>query len=262
MSRTQLHFSGVGFTYPGTADPVLRGLAFSLPPGWTGVVGANGAGKTTCLHLAAGLLVPDAGRILGGGGLVCAQRMDDPPEGTMAFLAGDGADAWAWRHRLGIEEDWGRRWETLSHGERKRLQLAVALWRNPPLLAVDEPTNHVDLPTTAMVREALAAFQGIGLLVSHDRELLDALCARCLFLESGRGTLLPVGYSEGERELQRQAKAHLRVREVLDRERRALEAEQVRRRDHAAIAERTRSKRGLAPGDHDGRARVLEGHRP
>ena len=46
--------------------------------------------------------------------------------------------------QLKIKDDWQNRWQTLSHGERKRIQLAAALWVRPDLLAIDEPTNHLD----------------------------------------------------------------------------------------------------------------------
>lgn len=256
MARPLLHFSNVTFTHPGGIEPVLEGLTFALPAGWTGIVGANGAGKTTCLQLATGLLAPDVGLVTGADGLLCVQRTDEPPEGLEAFLAGEDADAWTWRLRLGIDPAWGRRWSSLSHGERKRLQLAVALWRDPPLLAVDEPTNHVDEATAEVLRQALAAYRGLGLLVSHDRSLLDALCGQCLFLEGGAGVLRPGSWSQGQEQAAREQAARHRERKALDREVRALQVECQQRREHAAKAERSRSKRGLALADHDSRARA------
>jgi ATPase subunit of ABC transporter with duplicated ATPase domains len=256
MARSLLHFSDVTYTHPGAIAPVFEGLTFAVPAGWTGVVGANGAGKTTCLQLATGHLAPDSGHVAGAGGFVCVQRTDAPPEGLEALLAGEDAEAWVWRLRLGLDPAWGSRWSSLSHGERKRLQLAVALWRNPPLLAVDEPTNHVDQATAEVVRQGLAAYRGLGLLVSHDRALLDALCGQCLFLEGGAGVLRPGSWSEGQAQASREQLARSRERQILDREVRALQAECQQRREHAAKAERARSKRGLAPKDHDGKARV------
>ena len=87
------------------------------------------------------------------------------------------------KSRLGVEEDWETRWSTLSHGERKRAQIGVALWREPDVLAVDEPTNHLDAQARDMLKNALEAFTGVGLLVSHDRELLDSLCDQCCFID-------------------------------------------------------------------------------
>lgn len=256
MAGSFLDFRKVAFAYPGAPDPVLHDLDFSIPPGWTGVVGANGAGKTTLLHLAAGLLDPSDGLLDGPGGVLCAQRTDEPPGELASFLLGEDAASWRWRTQLHIGEDWGARWDSLSHGERKRVQLAVALWRNPPVLVVDEPTNHVDRETAGTIRAALAAYRGTGLLVSHDRELLDGLCGRCLFLAGGKAMLRPGGYSEGAEQERREKVRRRREQAELDREVRLLREEQRCRREFTERAERDRSKRGLAKGDRDGRARV------
>ena len=58
------------------------------------------------------------------------------------------------RALLGVEPEWAERWDTLSHGERKRAQIAAALWRRPDVLALDEPTNHLDATTLTLMRRA------------------------------------------------------------------------------------------------------------
>ncbi len=256
MAGSFLNFRRVAFAYPGAPDPVLHDLDFSIPPGWTGVVGANGAGTTTLLQLAAGLLDPSDGLVDGPGGILCAQRTDEPPENLGSFLLGEDAASWRWRIELRLGSDWGVRWDSLSHGERKRLQLAVALWRNPPVLVVDEPTNHVDRETVDTIRTALAAYRGTGLLVSHDRDLLDGLCGRCLFLAGAKAMLRPGGYSQGAEQERRERLRRGREQAELDREVRLLRDEQRCRREFANRAERDRSKRGLAKGDRDGRTRA------
>jgi ATPase subunit of ABC transporter with duplicated ATPase domains len=72
-----------------------------------------------------------------------------------------------WRGRLQIDPDWRDRWATLSHGQRKRAQVAVALWQPVHVLALDEPTNHIDQPGRRLILEALEAFQGIGLILQR-----------------------------------------------------------------------------------------------
>ena len=103
----------------------------------------------------------------------------------------------ALRRDLDVEDDWPWRHDTLSCGQQKRLQVACALWQRPDLLVMDEPTNHVDVPTREAVTAALARFKGVGLLISHDRALLDALCSQCLFMAAGQVTARPGGYSQG-----------------------------------------------------------------
>ena len=112
-------------------------------------------------------------------------------------MADMDGQAWELRGRLGLEEDWIGRWDSLSHGERKRAQIAVALWRRPSVLAIDEPTNHLDREARRMLAEALRRYDGIGLLVSHDRELLDELCRQCVFVEPPVVTVRPGGYTQG-----------------------------------------------------------------
>ena len=106
------------------------------------------------------------------------------------------------------------------------------------------------------MREALASFRGLGLLVSHDRDLLDGLCARCLFLEPSGAVLRPGGYGEGAYQANMERIELLRQRAKASQEVVRLERELRVRRDQAAKGECQRSKRGLAKGDVDARAKA------
>ena len=66
------------------------------------------------------------------------------------------------------------------------------------MLAIDEPTNHVDAKARNLLKKSLHTFSGIGLIVSHDRDLLDALCGHCLFLDPPSITVRPGGYTQGK----------------------------------------------------------------
>jgi ATPase subunit of ABC transporter with duplicated ATPase domains len=253
-----LSFSHVTFGYPGSPDPAFDDLHLTLGRGWTGVVGANGSGKTTLLRLAIGELEFTSGSVLRppGSARYCPQRTDDEPGGWREFLGTCSSDAFRLRDTLGVQDDWRDRWQTLSHGERKRAQIAVALAGRPDCLVVDEPTNHLDRETRDMVEQALLGFHGIGLLVSHDRDLLDTLCRQCLFLEAGTAVLRPGGYSQGARDAAIDRETLARTRDAATREAGRLQREVVRRREQAAKAERGRSKRGLTKGDHDAREKI------
>ena len=155
-----LRFNGITYYYEAMTSPLLMRVSFHCDTGWTGIVGANGAGKTTLLKLAAGLLIPIEGVVQGGRDFLwCPQCTDVVPPGFDAFLEADESCAYAIRGRLRVEDDWIDRWQTLSHGERKRAQIATLLWRAPSGLAIDEPHRHGG-PTNA--RRCLAAVQRPG----------------------------------------------------------------------------------------------------
>jgi len=248
----------VTFTHAAASEPLFADLTASLPAGgFTGVVGANGAGKTTLLKLIVGTLVPDAGAVLGhDAALYCEQRTDHPPAALAEFLDDwDGASC-ELRSRLGIEPDCGTRWQSLSHGERKRVQIGCALWQTPPLLAVDEPTNHIDAEARKLLVDSLRRYPGVGVLVSHDRELLDELCVQCIWLEGGAARVFPGGYTRAAEQRRLHREQAVRERDLAIKQRRRLESELVRRREHAAQEHRHRSKRGLSRKDSDARAKI------
>ncbi len=252
MSRYFVRFHHVTFSYPSAAEPLFSDLSLHLPAGWSGLVGANGAGKTTLLRLATGQLTPDAGMIEAPPRAVyCPQRTDDVPRQLRELIDARTKSAWNLRETLGVEADWLDRWPTLSHGERKRAQIAVALWLEPDLLAVDEPTNHLDAHARDVLVTSLRSFHGVGLLVSHDRELLDSLCVQCVFVDPSDVTIRPGGVTKGMEvaavERQTASRQHEQDRQAYQRIRR----EAVRRQGLAAQADRRRSKRGLASKDHD-----------
>jgi len=257
MPTPSLRLLSLTFTHEHATTPLFQDLALHLEPGWTGVVGANGVGKTTLLQLATGVLTPSAGRVEGPPpAIYCPQRTDHPPADLGALLAAVDGGAFRIRDGLGVGDDWLERWASLSHGERKRAQVAAALWREPMVLALDEPTNHLDRDARGLLRDALAGYRGVGLLVSHDRDLLDDLCVRCLFLDGSGAVLRPGGYTQGAEAAAQDDIAARRRRERARRDLAELNREAGRRRDAAGRADRPRSKRGLARKDSDGRAAI------
>ncbi|MBP2681839.1 MAG: ATPase component of transporter with duplicated ATPase domain, partial [Candidatus Krumholzibacteriota bacterium] len=257
MPRGAVDFRSVSFTYQGMTRPLIEALTCHFSPGWTGIVGANGAGKSTILKLAAGLLAPDAGEVRRPGlAVYCEQRTDEVPALFDALSRADDQDAVLVKADLGIAPDWLDRWPTLSHGERKRAQVGVLLWRRPDVLAVDEPTNHLDIEARGLLAKALRRFRGIGLLVSHDRDLLDTLCDHTLFVDPPDTDMRRGGYTNAHGERVREEESLRRRQEIAKGERRKIEREASKRRDAASSADVRRSKRGLAPGDHDAREKL------
>ncbi|MDR2485660.1 MAG: ATP-binding cassette domain-containing protein [Treponema sp.] len=253
-----LAFDSVEFSYPDSVFPVLKDLSFDLRSGWTGICGENGAGKTTLLRLAAGLLKPSRGIIKRPEQVwYCPQRTDEPPDSWEDFFFSPDNEAGRLMDILKIGYTWTERWDTLSHGERKRLQIALALWRNPAMLGIDEPANHLDRDAKALIGAALSRYGGIGLLVSHDRQLLDRLCTRCLFLQDrGRAVIRPGGVSKGLEEDQREQLEKARTRNRIQNERDRLAAEADKRRRLAESARNRLSKKRIGPQDRDARAKI------
>ena len=253
----QLNLSNIEYTYPSAADPALRGVTATLPQGWIGLVGDNGGGKTMLALVVCGILQPDTGtitpKLLSA---YCVQDAKEPPSNVADFaLAYDGLAA-RLRHGLAIEDDWPWRYGTLSGGQQKRLQVACALWAAPDVLAVDEPTNHIDASTRRAIFEVLSRFEGIGFLVSHDRELLDALCAQCLFVADGTAVMRPGGYSQASSQAALERTSAIHARDAARKEKTRIEREAQRRREEASRAAGKRSLRGIGKHDADARRKV------
>jgi len=257
MTDLSVLFQNVSFTYERAAQPLIHDLSVHFPQGWTGIVGANGVGKSTILKLATGNLEPQVGRvIIPEYAIYCQQRTDDAPDRLYDLIHAHDGIAFRMKGRLGIEDEWIDRWKTLSHGERKRAQIAAAIWRNPHVLAVDEPTNHLDAEAQDMLFEALLTFRGIGMLVSHDRRFLDELCHQCLFVEPPDAVLRPGNYSRGLQQAEQDEITIQRQYNQAKHDFSRLKREEAKRRGAASQADRKRSKRGLAPKDHDAREKI------
>ncbi len=169
--------------------PLIADLDLRVDPGWTGVVGSNGAGKTTLLELLAGDREPDAGVVrVHPPGLrrqLCPQTVDRCTPEVMLLAESSEGEAQRIRGQLALEAHELERWGGLSPGERKRWQVGAALCSDPDLLLLDEPTNHLDADARDRLIAALRGFRGIGVAVSHDRTLLEALTTRTIRFHHG-----------------------------------------------------------------------------
>jgi len=257
MTDLSIRFQKISFSYDRATQPLIRDLSVQFNRGWTGIVGANGVGKTTILKLATGSLKPQHGQVITSESAVyCRQRTDHAPDQLDELIRACDGEASRIKGRLGIADDWSDRWSTLSHGERKRAQIAVAMWRSPRVLAVDEPTNHLDDAAQDLLYSAFAAYRGVGLLVSHERRFLNELCRQCLFIDPPDAVLRPGNYNQGVQQAEKDATTILKQRTHAKQELKRLKREAAARRDAAARAHRKRSKRGLKPKDHDARNKI------
>ena len=252
-----LSVSGLFFEYDSAVEPLFSNLDIHFPPGFTGVVGANGSGKTTLLKLLSGRLKPERGNIAASGeAVLCEQEVFFPPADMEAFFEAGDRYAFRLRMNLGLALDMLERWETLSLGERKKIQIGTALWRQADILCLDEPTNHLDAASRSMLIGELRTFRGIGVLVSHDRKLLDELCGQCLFLAPGVHVLRPGGITEGLAQQEAELERRLDLQQNLKKELRRKKAELQRRREKEQKSRNADSKRKLDRHDHDGKGRI------
>lgn len=259
----QLALSRVTCTYPAAQNPILNTITIAFTRGWTGLLGDNGCGKSTLVRVACGLLKPDAGSVTGNLCCTyCAQEADAAPASLTGFALDFGHEARLLRTRLALTDDMPWRWHELSFGERKKFQIACALWQRPDVLALDEPTNHLDRAARKQLEGLLRDFDGIGILVSHDRELLDALVERCASFEpcstNGKMRIVvrPGGYSAAHAQAERERACAVGERKRAQDDLARLAAEQEHRAREAARADARRSKRGLDPKDKSARAKI------
>jgi ATPase subunit of ABC transporter with duplicated ATPase domains len=258
MPSLRLHH--VSYAYGGGA-PVLRDLSLHLRPGFTGVVGANGSGKTTLLRLLGGELAVTHGQVVRDPAdapvALCPQRVDEPTASIRALAGAWDRGALRWMRRMALDPVDLDRWSTLSPGERKRWQLAAALSTEPDILLLDEPTNHVDAEGRRLLVAALERFTGIGVLVSHDRVLLDELPRSIVCLEDGRAVVYEGGY-QAARDAREAARAGaIEAHDAARRARRLAHRKLADERRRRAAAEAQTSVRARARGPRDSDARSV-----
>jgi len=180
-----LTLKNIHYKYSTSTMPIFEDLNLEFEQGWTCLVGANGSGKSTLLKLISKELKLEEGSIKGNDLThYCMQSTEEMPQNLEDFMSTYTSKAFRIRDMLNIDDSWLYSWDTLSFGERKRMQIAVAIFEEPDVLLVDEPTNHLDTKSKNIVLTTLKSFKGIGLLVSHDRELLDSLSTATIILKN------------------------------------------------------------------------------
>jgi len=178
-------------------------LGFEIEPGaFVGIIGPNGAGKTTFFRLVVGKEEPDAGSVhLGQTVEVCyvdQSREDLDADHSVFEEITEGRDEVVLGTRRMNSRayvslfnfrggDQQQKVGTLSGGQRNRVQLAKTLKTGGNLLLLDEPTNDLDIQTMQVLEEALDAFPGCVMVISHDRFFLDRLATHILHFDGEGG---------------------------------------------------------------------------
>ncbi|MCU0878449.1 MAG: ATP-binding cassette domain-containing protein, partial [Pirellulaceae bacterium] len=189
----------IGFRGP----PLLDGVSCQIEPGQRiGLLGRNGAGKTTFMRILSGEVQPDGGEVTFAPGSKVSLLPQDVPRDLVGSIAevvhqglppDDGDLEHAWQAEQRVERilaemslDGAARFEALSSGMKRRVLLAQALVASPDLLLLDEPTNHLDLAAIEWLEDFLARWNGTLIFVTHDRMFLRKLATRILEVDRGR----------------------------------------------------------------------------
>ncbi|UUN30382.1 ABC-F family ATP-binding cassette domain-containing protein [Streptomyces sp. FIT100] len=258
---TSITCTSLSFSWP-DGTPVLDGFQLAVGSGRTGLIGLNGAGKSTLLRLIAGELTPGDGtvRVAGEVGylpqnlvLDTGLRVDEAlgVAATRAALHAIEAGDVREEHFAAVGDDWDVEERTratldqlglghigldrtvgeMSGGECVLLRLAALLLARPDVLLLDEPTNNLDLYARERLYDAVAAWSGVMVVVSHDRELLERV-DQIADLRDGEVTWYGGTYSDYEQALaveQDAAERMVRVAEAdVQRQKRELADAQVK----------------------------------
>ncbi|MGL5405463.1 MAG: ABC transporter ATP-binding protein [Propionibacteriaceae bacterium] len=195
---------------------ILRGVDVTFNTGvMTGIVGPNGCGKTTLLHLLAGLRKPSRGKIAADGkstsgwspreyarrmALVEQHSQTDlevtarhivelgrlPHSRNWKVSQADQISIWQAMELAEVDHLAERTWQTLSGGERQRVQLARAFAQKPELLLLDEPTNHLDLSHQIRLLQLVKEQKLTCIVVLHDLDLAAAFCDQLVVMSAGK----------------------------------------------------------------------------
>jgi ATP-binding cassette subfamily F protein 3 len=219
---------------------IIDGASATLPPrGCVGLIGRNGAGKSTMMKVMAGTIDPDGGSIERPRGTRLGWLKQEAPMGQgtpfetvlaadterAALIAEEDAGASPERvadiHErliaidahtaparaarilvgLGFDEDMqGRPLDSYSGGWRMRVALAALLFTRPDVLLLDEPSNHLDLESALWLENFLKSYPGLIVLISHERDLLNRVAGMILHLEGGKVQLYTGNYDSFERQ--------------------------------------------------------------
>jgi ATP-binding cassette subfamily F protein uup len=253
-----ISLNDVHLTFAGPA--ILDGANLQIDDGERlGLLGRNGAGKTSLLRLLEGTLAPDSGDIVRAPGLRVASLPQDVPLGLTGSVHDFLRDACgvhvtegAWRVEGRIDQaardlglDLAAGLETLSAGARRRVLLAAALAHDANLLLLDEPTNHLDIDAIDFLEETLQRRKGALVFVTHDRDFLRHVATRIVDLDRGAIRSYGAGYDD-----------YLARRDELLR----VEAEQAARFDKKLAQEEAWVRRGVKARRtrNEGRVRELE----
>lgn len=253
--------------------PLFHDLILSTGPSLTGIVGRNGAGKSTLFDMIAGRRAPTSGAVshtgrIGemrqhadrAGRIADALGLSDGLSRLVRIEAGEGSeedfDLADWMlperaiealNRVGLTGfDLDQPTAPLSGGERTRLDIARLIIEQPDILLLDEPTNNLDALGRALVRDLIASWDGIVLVASHDRALLEVM-DRIIHLAPTEVTMVTGGWSDfaahRERQLEQSRADKTRAEREITQSRRESQQQIERQQRRAQTGKKARAQR-------------------
>lgn len=220
LGKTIIDMDDVSFAYPGKAPLFSHVTYHVVKHDRIGIIGENGVGKSTLLRVIAGQLPPVSGTITIGQtvrfGFFTQQLPEfDESQRVIDYVQehghyvinqfGDHISASRLLEQFLFTEDMQYTYiYKLSGGERRRLYLLRLLMDQPNVLLLDEPTNDLDIPTLTVLEQYLDTYQGVVLVVSHDRYFLDRVADKLFVLKDGTWSRYYGDYSEYLEEMLRQ----------------------------------------------------------
>ena len=158
-----LQLEGVSFSYPGSGCVLFSDISLSFHEGWTVVAGSNGAGKSTLISIAAGLIVPDSGRVRRSGEIVLCPQVFSGLEGDdWSYIFSGDNHVGMLKSTLSITDEMIEREHELSGGEKRLLSIALALATDPDFLLLDESLSGLDYKGYKALRALLRALKAEG----------------------------------------------------------------------------------------------------
>ncbi|CAG8973992.1 hypothetical protein HYALB_00011570 [Hymenoscyphus albidus] len=219
MSPPIVQMTDVSFGYT-KEKPLLRNVDLDIQlDSRIGIVGPNGAGKTTVLKLLIGALTPTSGLISQNPrlrvGFFAQHHVDalDLATSAVGFMAKTypGKQDEEYRRHLGAFGITGmtglQKMELLSGGQKSRVAFACLSLQNPHILVLDEPSNHLDIEAMDALSQALQAFQGGVLMVSHDVTMLQTVCKSLWVCDNGTVEKFPGDVAAYKKRITEQADA-------------------------------------------------------
>lgn len=197
-----------------------------------GIVGLNGMGKTTLMNILSGKLQPEEGYVKSYGSISFISQLEpSEQEEINKELASKFGVAHSWKNQM-------------SGGEKTKFKLVQSLDENSQIIFADEPTSNLDMDAVKLLEEKFKAYNGALVIVSHDREFLDALCNKILDIDSGGIKFYTGNYTsyKHQKEMERE-RAEFEYGEY-EKEKKRLEAAMVETKENTRNIKNAPSRMG------------------